>query len=78
MASKSPVSEAPLVSTRVNSEHLKLTEGEKKKLLVCILVSEMMCGTMILNVASFYPLHVEKHYSDNISSAMVASALSCF
>lgn len=38
----------------------------------------MMCGTMILNVASFYPLYVETHYPEEISSVMVASALSCF
>ena len=44
---------------RVNTEEYALTDGEKGKMLVAVLLSNMICGTMILNIASFYPLYVE-------------------
>ena len=63
---------------RIASTTSALTDSEKNKMLFCIIISNMICGTMILNIASFYPLYVETNYSPYINSAMVAGALGCF
>ena len=63
---------------RISSVGIALTDSEKNKMLFCVLISNMICGTMILNIASFYPLYVETYYGDWINSAMVAAALGCF
>ena len=66
------------ISNRLSSSATALTEDEKKKMLFCILISNMICGTMILNISSFYPLFVEINYGDYITPSMTAFALGCF
>lgn len=45
--------------SRINTAEHALSDGEKKSMLIAVLISNMICGTMILNIASFYPLYVE-------------------
>ena len=64
--------------SRVNTAEFAINDDEKKKMLIAVLISNMICGTMILNIASFYPLYVEQIYGLNISSFMVGLALGAF
>lgn len=40
------------------SQRFKLTDKEKRNMLICLLLSNMMCGVVIYLVNSFYPLYV--------------------
>ena len=43
-----------------------------------IFASMMVCGTLYLNISSFYPLFVKKKYGDEISTVVIACTLCCF
>ena len=43
-----------------------------------IFASMLVCGTLYLNIASFYPIFVDENYGDSINQTMVACALCCF
>ena len=56
-----------------------LTESEKKTLVNTLLFSMLCCGTVYLNVMSFFPLYVKENFGeDKISSTMVSVAMSSF
>lgn len=55
-----------------------MTDKEKKYLIVCLLVCQATCGTLYLNIVSFYPLFVDDHYSKYINTMMVSVALATF
>ena len=56
-----------------------LTEQEKKTLINTLLFSMLCCGTVYLNVMSFFPLYVKDNFGeDKISSTMVSVAMSSF
>ena len=42
------------------------------------MATQFTCGTLYLNIVSFYPLFVDKHYSKNINTFMVSIAMSAF
>ena len=47
-------------------------------MIVVILLSEIMCTMIIVNIQSFYPLYVTQRFGQYISPSMVAIAMSCF
>jgi len=55
-----------------------INEFEKKRMVYSIFASMLVCGTLYLNIASFYPIFVDEHYGDSINQTMVACALCCF
>jgi MFS family permease len=57
----------------------KLTEKEKKTLIRTLLFSLVCCGTVYLNVMSFFPLFVKDKYGeDTISATMISVCMSAF
>lgn len=38
----------------------------------------LVCGTLYLNISSFYPVFVNKKYGDKINTIQIAMALACF
>ena len=56
----------------------QLTPSERSKLLFAVLFGQVVCGTLYLNISSFYPLHVAEHFEEQINAIMVAVALSAF
>ena len=38
----------------------------------------LVCGTLYLNISSFYPLYVNVKYKGKISTVMIACTLCCF
>lgn len=63
-------------ATKKNSR--ELTPREKTTLIVCIIICQITCGTLYLNVVSFFPLFVNQHYKDYISTFMTSCCLSAF
>ena len=55
-----------------------INEFEKKRMVYSIFASMLVCGTLYLNIASFYPVFVDENYGDSINQTMVACALCCF
>ena len=55
-----------------------VNEFEKKRMVYSIFGSMLVCGTLYLNIASFFPLFVAEFYAENINQSMVACALCCF
>jgi len=47
-------------------------------MLCCIMVSNVLCGMLYLNITSFYPLFTIDNYGENISVAMIAFAMCSF
>ena len=49
-------------------------------MLVAVLFGQIVCGTLYLNISSFYPLYVENihEFDANIDATMVAVALCAF
>ena len=45
-------------TVRANTELLKISDSEKSKMFICILMLSVLCGCMLFNVPSFYPLYV--------------------
>jgi len=43
-----------------------------------IFLSMLVCGTLYLNISSFFPLYVNSVYGDKISTVMIACTLCCF
>lgn len=56
----------------------EIEEFEKKRMVYSIFASMLICGTLYLNVASFYPIFVSENYGEHINQTMVAIALCCF
>ena len=44
-----------------------INEFEKKRMVYSIFASMLVCGTLYLNIASFYPIFVDENYGDNIN-----------
>jgi MFS family permease len=55
-----------------------LSEREKKFLITTILFSLMCCGTIYLNIISFFPLYARENFPEKISLTMVSVCLSTF
>jgi hypothetical protein len=55
-----------------------LNPKEKKALVYSILFTNMVCGTLYLNIVSFYPLYAEKMFPDYMTSTLVAVAMNTF
>ena len=53
-----------------------LTVSQRKKIVYTSMAMLCCISTLYLNVASFFPLFVEKHYKEHISSTMVAVIMS--
>lgn len=47
-------------------------------MIMCIIATQFTCGTLYLNIVSFYPLFVDTHYRDAISTFKVSVAMSAF
>lgn len=43
-----------------------------------IFASMLVCGTLYLNISSFYPLYVNDNYGKQISTVTIACTLTCF
>ena len=56
----------------------RLTAKEKKQITISIMFSTFVCSTQYLSMAAFYPNYVKKTYGENISSTMIAAAVSAF
>lgn len=54
------------------------SENDKWYMLVCVIASNFICGTLYLNITSFYPLYCENNYKDYINTTMIAVAMSSF
>ena len=69
----------PDVNNEEEDEQLSpLTPLQKSRLIKCIIGSQVVCGTLYLNIVSFYPLFVNEHYNNKISTTMVSIAMSAF
>ena len=44
-----------------------INEFEKKRMVYSIFASMLVCGTLYLNIASFYPIFVDENYGDYIN-----------
>ena len=56
----------------------KIEEREKLRMVYSIFASMLVCGTLYLNISSFYPIFVADKYGDKINTLMIACALCCF
>lgn len=52
-----------------------LSDKEKKTLILCVLVTNFVCGTQYLNIASFFPNFVKSSYPGTITETMTAFCL---
>ena len=59
-------------AAKVNEEKAKL------RMVYSIFASMLVCGTLYLNISSFYPLYVSVTYGDQISTVLIACTLCCF
>ena len=55
-----------------------LNPKEKKALVYPILFTQMVCGTLYLNIVSFYPLYAEQKFPGYMTSTLVAVAMNTF
>ena len=53
-------------------------EKAKLRMVYSIFLSMLVCGTLYLNISSFFPLYVNSVYGDQISTVMIACTLCCF
>ena len=56
----------------------KIEEREKLRMVYSIFASMLVCGTLYLNISSFYPIFVADKFEGEISTLMIACALCCF
>ena len=61
------------------SEQRKLeNQGKKQMMALSIFLSMLVCGTLYLNITSFFPLFVKDKYGDSIGTVLIACTLTCF
>lgn len=67
-----------LLAERQSAKAAASEARAKAHMAYCIFASMLACGTLYLNITSFFPLFVQKQFGDQINTVVIAITLSSF